>query len=140
MPADRADSTLRSAPLEHASDHPAAIGDSQTVSEGGLESVDKSHSAGPPVFESILYECGAARPAAALLTPPHYFRDLNLDQIVDAISTGREEYYLKPFFYNRLATVSKIQYRHEVMRDLEDEKVRSCIETFAVIVLLEIHG
>jgi hypothetical protein len=75
-----------------------------------------------------------------LVTPPHYFRDLNLDQIVDAISPGREEYDLKPFFYNRLATVSKIQYRHEVMRDLEDEKVRSCIETFAARVLLEIHG
>lgn len=131
MPADRADSTLRLAFVEHASHHPAAIGESQTVPEGGFESVDKTQPAGPPAFESILYECGADRPAAALVTPPHYFRDLNLDQIVDAITAGREDYDLKPFFYDRLTTVLTIQYRHEVMRDLEDQNILSCIETFA---------
>lgn len=80
-------------------------------------------------FESILYQ--QTTDGATAHSPPEYFRDLNLDQIVDAIVAGREEYELKPFFYAPLATVEAVSYRHEVRRDVEVERTRRCIEAFA---------
>ena|SRR5438105_3297483 len=49
-------------------------------------------------FQSVLWENGED---AASLTQeePEYFRDLNLDQVVAAATTGKDEYDLKPFFY-----------------------------------------
>jgi energy-coupling factor transporter ATP-binding protein EcfA2 len=66
----------------------------------------------------------------ALVAPP-FFADLNLDQIVDAITAGRQEYNLKPFFYAPLQDVAMIEYRHEVMRDLENEVTFNTITSFA---------
>jgi DNA mismatch repair protein MutS len=63
--------------------------------------------------------------------PPSYFPDLNLDQVVDAITAGRGEYDLKPFFYTRLSSVDAVSFRHDVLRDLEDDALRSRIEAFA---------
>jgi DNA mismatch repair protein MutS len=63
--------------------------------------------------------------------PPDFFRDLNCDQIVDAITIGRDEYNLKPFFYSCLSRVDAIEYRHEIMSDLENEFVFKRINEFA---------
>ncbi|MFA5328607.1 MAG: hypothetical protein WC384_12520 [Prolixibacteraceae bacterium] len=63
---------------------------------------------------------------------PDYFGDLNLDQIVSVFTTGKEEYNLKPFFYAPLSTTDGIRYRHEVMRDLENDELRNRLETFAL--------
>lgn len=81
-------------------------------------------------FESILFEAAEDRPA---ITPelPEYFVDLNLDQIVDAVIKGREEYDLKPFFWYPLKRVSAIEYRHEVMRELERQELIQIVEAFA---------
>lgn len=82
-------------------------------------------------FESILFK--DARPAGMVdsASEPEFFGDLNLDQIVDSIVRGRDEYNLKPFFYVPLAEVESIGYRHEIMRDLERSELATAIGAFA---------
>ncbi|UCC16957.1 MAG: hypothetical protein JSU58_11475 [Dehalococcoidales bacterium] len=81
-------------------------------------------------FESILFETIEDRPA---IKPelPDFFIDLNLDQIVEAIVKDKEEYDLKPFFWHSLKRRSAIEYRHEVMRELERQELTQIIEDFA---------
>ena len=65
------------------------------------------------------------------MKPPAFFVDLNFDQIIDAITTGRQEYNLKPFFYTSLNDIDTIKYRHEIMRDLENEILFEHIKSFS---------
>ncbi|NCP86937.1 MAG: DNA mismatch repair protein MutS [Anaerolineae bacterium CG_4_9_14_3_um_filter_57_17] len=62
---------------------------------------------------------------------PACFSDLNLDQIVKAVTARKKDYRLAPFFYTPLRSAETIRYRHEVMRDLENESLLAHIETFA---------
>jgi len=79
-------------------------------------------------FHSILFD----EPNAPVEhDQPGYFTDLNMDQVVAAITAGRGEYELAPFFYTQLRSVSAITYRQEVMRDLEDDALSASIATFA---------
>jgi hypothetical protein len=87
-------------------------------------------------FQSILYEHGRADTGDAPAEAPEYFRDLNLDQIVEGIAAGKQEYELKPFFYDSLKTIEAIEYRADVMRDLEDERVLACVNRFAASMRL----
>ncbi len=64
------------------------------------------------------------------LEAPAFFVDLNLDQIVDLITTGKEEYHLKPFFYTPLQDIDAIHYRHEIFQDLEDKQLFENIKSF----------
>ncbi len=80
-------------------------------------------------FRSILYpgeEFGTRAEEA-----PAFFTDLNLDQIVAAITAGKGEYDLKPFFHAPLGTPEAIGYRQAVMRDLEREEIFACVTRFA---------
>ena len=81
-------------------------------------------------FHSILFEGSDDTHRGETLEVPFFFRDLNLDQIVDAITSGRDEYNLKPFFYTPLTDLAAIAYRQEVMRDLEHGLLAS-IELFS---------
>jgi hypothetical protein len=80
-------------------------------------------------FNSILFE--EARPEVER-ERPNFFVDLNLEQIVDATTAGREEYDLKPFFYTQLRDVSAIHYRHEIMQDLENPALHDHVKSFAI--------
>lgn len=82
-------------------------------------------------FHSILYERPDALHPAQEPQAPDFFHDLQLDQIVDAITAGRQEYDLAPFFQARLHDLDAIAYRQEVMRDLQDKRVMQVVKTFA---------
>ena len=85
----------------------------------------------PTRFKSILFEVSDGAKVAGNIQAPDFFRDLNLDQIVDAITNGRKEYNLKPFFYTCLTNLDGIAYRHEIMRDLENEALFESIKSFS---------
>jgi hypothetical protein len=81
-------------------------------------------------FHSILFEDDHAG-REETVEAPDFFGDLNLDQIVDAITAGREEYNLKPFYYPRLTHPAAVTYRHEVMQDLENAPLLQEIKSFS---------
>ncbi len=83
-------------------------------------------------LRSVLFTSAEERAAAETAESPVFFRDLNLDQIVNVITAAKEEYNLKPYFYSSLKSIDAIMYRQEVMRDLEKkthfEMVKSFVE------------
>ena len=85
----------------------------------------------PVTFHSILFDETDDSATRETAEAPECFADLNLDQIIDAITIGRQEYNLKPFFYTPLTDIDAIIYRHEVMRDLEDAFLFESIRSFA---------
>lgn len=87
-------------------------------------------------FFSILYETTQAENLPPKEKQPEYFRDLNLDQVVEAIAADKQEYELRPFFYARPAGVETITYRHDIMCDLQRDSILRCIKSFAV----SMHG
>jgi DNA mismatch repair protein MutS len=82
------------------------------------------------VFRSILFEDAKDRPQDSA-SAPDFFPDLNCDQIVDAITAGKDEYNLKPFFYSSLSSIEAITYRHTVMQDLENPSLLDRVKSFA---------
>ncbi|MGA9920241.1 MAG: DNA mismatch repair protein MutS [Candidatus Dormiibacterota bacterium] len=88
--------------------------------------------AGPDsAFRSILFDGAEPREDLDGSGEPAYFPDLNLDQIIDSITAGREEYALKPIFYQRPRDLDTVYFRHEVLRDLERAPVTVLLNTFA---------
>ncbi|HEX2915826.1 MAG TPA: DNA mismatch repair protein MutS [Chloroflexia bacterium] len=85
------------------------------------------------IFHSILFE----KPEDDLIIEsdqfeaPDFFIDLNLDQVVEAITAGKEEYNLKPYFYLPLKSADAIKYRHEAMQELEDDTLFEQVKSFA---------
>jgi hypothetical protein len=61
---------------------------------------------------------------------PEFFRDLNLDQVVEAMVAGREGYDLAPFFYTPVSR-AEVRYRQAVMGDLEIRSVLEHVTGFA---------
>jgi len=82
-------------------------------------------------FHSMLFERPEDAVDESALQLPDFFTDLNLDQIVDAVTAGREEYGLRPFFLASLKSVDAIKYRHEIMQELENVSLRNAIQSFA---------
>jgi len=83
------------------------------------------------MFLSILFQRSEELFNDAAVSEPDCFADLNLDQIIESVTTGKEEYNLKPFFYYPLKNISNILYRQEIMRDLEKESVMERISEFS---------
>ncbi|HEY6999139.1 MAG TPA: DNA mismatch repair protein MutS, partial [Candidatus Binatia bacterium] len=82
-------------------------------------------------FQSILFERTADAATSETTEAPDFFLDLNLNQVIDAITAEKEEYKLKPFFYSSLHDPGAIQYRQEIIRDLEDSVVFDSVKWFA---------
>jgi len=82
------------------------------------------------MFHSILYQDAEAGNAIETQQPAS-FGDLNLDQVVHAITFNKQEYNLKPFFYTPLHDVETICYRQQIMQDLENEALLNQIKLFA---------
>jgi DNA mismatch repair protein MutS len=85
--------------------------------------------AGVAGFQSILFE----HPESGVdgLREPDFFADLNLDQVLESMTAGREQYKLRPFFFAPLHQVAAVRYRHEVLRDLEKAEVLEPVRRFA---------
>jgi DNA mismatch repair protein MutS len=82
-------------------------------------------------FRSILFDRPETCVTVDASEEPHCFRDLHLDQIVASITAGRDEYNLKPFFYTPLRDIDSINYRHEIMRDLDNRVLFGQLEAFS---------
>jgi hypothetical protein len=83
-------------------------------------------------FASVLFgRPDDAPPNPSAVRMPECFPDLNLDQIVAAVTAGREEYELTPFFYRPLHDADAVTFRQEVMQDLEDPGLFADITAFA---------
>ena len=82
-------------------------------------------------FGSILYETDLPPQLPDQVPAPDFFVNLNLDQVVAAIVARRDEYNLKPFFHAPPPDLETVHYRHEVMRDLEQDTVIDFIKAFS---------
>ncbi len=82
-------------------------------------------------FQSILFPFDAIPDEIDRQTEPVCFRDLNLDQVVQVVMTGRAEYNLRSFFYWPCRNVGAVRYRHDIFRDLERRELRASVERFA---------
>lgn len=80
-------------------------------------------------FESILFQ--NTQVLDEQVAAPDFFVDLNLDQIIASVTAGKEEYNLRPFFHMPLHDLDMIAFRHEVMQDLENDKLFEVISAFA---------
>ena len=82
-------------------------------------------------FRSILYDSPGADGGFGRQESPVFFPDLNLDQIVDTITAGREEYHLQPFFYCPLDRAEAVRYRQAVFQDFENSELLQNVRSFA---------
>jgi DNA mismatch repair protein MutS len=102
----------------------------ETASSGALTS-DLSERDSPVSFQSILFKNVEDGVRGDTPEAPAFFVDLNLDQVIEAVTASKEEYTLKPFFWTSLHGVEAITYRHDIFRDLEDARHFETIKAFA---------
>jgi hypothetical protein len=87
-------------------------------------------------FHSILFEKADDSIQQETSEPPVFFADLNLDQLIAAVTAPKQEYHLEPFFYTSLRDAETIRYRHAVMKDMEDETLMAHVKAFAEKMIL----
>ncbi len=118
---DVRDTVLPQAAIEGGGPSPHSVNGHEDTSGGGR--------AAP--FHSILFDGAAAAARRESVDAPPFFADLNLDQIVDAITAGKQEYNLQPFFVAPLCDPDAVLYRQEIFHDLENEATLGAIRAFA---------
>jgi DNA mismatch repair protein MutS len=60
---------------------------------------------------------------------PACFRDLYLDQVIDAV-LGRDDFGLRPLFHQPLHERTAVEFRQAVSRDLESDVLRRAVDQF----------
>jgi hypothetical protein len=83
------------------------------------------------ISHSILFQNTADCVPEDGLVAPDFFVDLNLDQIIDAVTAAKAEYDLKAFFYMPLHDSDAIAWRQEIMQDLDNTPLLDNINAFA---------
>jgi len=91
----------------------------------------QSFSIGSARFHSILFTSNDNVPEQDDREAPDYLGDLNLDQVIEAITAGRDEYDLKPFFCRPLKSLEEIHDRQDAFRDLEASSLFEAVRSFA---------
>lgn len=87
-------------------------------------------------FPSVLYPINSEFTVCQGEEIPDFFVDLNLDQVINAITDRKLEYNLKPFFNTPLQAIEVINYRQNVFMDLENASVLKAIKSFAEQMVL----
>ena len=82
-------------------------------------------------FVSVLFARQEDQVAAQRATKPLFFKDLNIDQIVNSATVDRSEYALEPFFSYPLTQIDPILYRQEVFKDLDHAPLLEQVRLFA---------
>lgn len=85
----------------------------------------------PTALTSILFTADVAPRVRLESTAPDTFVDLNLDQLVDAVVAGRDEYELRPYFFTPLTRTEEVEFRHAIIRDLRSGNVADVVRAFA---------
>ena len=78
-------------------------------------------------FQSILF--GKFEPELKK-DEPEYFKDLQLDYLVERILEQVKEYQIYPYFYTLPGTKELISYRQQVERDMEADEVCTVVQSF----------
>ncbi len=86
----------------------------------------------PGEFASLLSPGPPGPPPDGAPPDQPFVRDLNLDQIVDAVAAHQDERELiAGLLYQQVRDVPVLEYRHEVFRDLEDPDLLEAAHQFA---------
>ncbi|MEO6881254.1 MAG: DNA mismatch repair protein MutS [Mycobacteriaceae bacterium] len=82
-------------------------------------------------FGSILFGGRAASADISDTPAPLCFPDLNLDQLVDSVTSSKQQYQLSGYFHTPLDDLDSTTYRQRVFQDLEQQPVYDLIAGFA---------
>ena len=82
------------------------------------------------MFQSILFETIGDGAEKGTPEAPVFFAELSLDQVIDDITAGKQEYDLRPLFLTPLKDVNVVKYRQEIAKDLENGTLLENIKSF----------